>query len=72
MVPQLKPDIYRCIADHLAPVPAQPWHGTREIKQYQQDLLNMMKSSKVSALATGMGTAQNIDAIRDIGSHFIR
>lgn len=54
MIPQLKPDIYRCIARHLSTLDhVAPHHDAvqRTIKLCQQDMLNMMKSSKVSQVS---------------------
>jgi len=51
MIPELKPDIYRCIGKHLEPITASTRpddEAQKEIKAYQQNLLNLMKSSKVS------------------------
>jgi hypothetical protein len=50
MIPQLKPDIYRCIADHLTATPG-PTHleSTRkEIVRSQADLLSLGKANRVS------------------------
>lgn len=49
MIPQLKPDIYSCIADHLVPVHTSPHleSSQREVIKAQADLLNMAKASKV-------------------------
>jgi len=50
MIPQLKPDIYRCIANHLVPDTTPHRDDARQqVQAYQQTLLNLMKSSKVSA-----------------------
>ena len=49
MIPQLKPDIFRCIATHLSPDVAPHRKGAqKKINIYQETLLNLMKSSKVS------------------------
>ena len=50
MIPQLKPDIYNIIADHLAPITKNPVHHetlAKEIISAQADLLNLGKASKV-------------------------
>ena len=50
MIPQLKPDIYRCIAEHLTEKPG-PTHleSTRkEIIRSQADLLSLGKANRVS------------------------
>jgi len=50
MIPQLKPDIYRCIADHVSATPG-PTHlesTRREILRSQADLLNLGKANRVS------------------------
>jgi hypothetical protein len=52
MIPELKPDIYRCIGKHLEPVTTSTRLddvAKKGSKAYQQNLLNLMKSSKVSA-----------------------
>lgn len=52
MIPQLKPDIYRCIGKHLAPTTTSARldnEAHEDTKAYQQNLLNLMKSSRVSA-----------------------
>jgi hypothetical protein len=49
MIPQLKPDIYRCIAEHLAPA-HKPRHlesTAIEIRRAQADLLNMGRANRV-------------------------
>jgi len=51
MIPDLKPDIYRCIGKHLAPIATSTRlddEAQKETKAYQQIVLNLMKSSKVS------------------------
>jgi len=50
MIPELKPDIYRCIVEHLAAIPG-PTHkeSTRkEIIRSQADLLSLGKVNRVS------------------------
>jgi len=50
MTPQLKPDIYHIIADHLAPITRKSVHHetlANEIISAQADLLNLGKASKV-------------------------
>ena len=49
MIPQLKPDIYSCIADHLVPVHTSPHleSSQRQVIKAQADLLNMAKANKV-------------------------
>lgn len=52
MIPDLKPDIYRCIGKHLAPTTASTRldnDAKNDTKAYQQNLLNLMKSFKVSS-----------------------
>ena len=52
MIPELKPDIYRCIGKHLTPTTTSAPldnEGYNDTKAYQQNLLNLMKSSRVSA-----------------------
>jgi hypothetical protein len=65
MIPQLKPDIHRCIAEYLAPTPAQPFEGGQaEMKRYQYETLNLMKSSKVSdQSASFINPANDVDAL---------
>jgi hypothetical protein len=49
MIPQFKPDIFRCIAKHLSPDVGPHRKGAqKKINIYQETLLNLMKSSKVS------------------------
>jgi len=51
MIPQLKPDIYRCIADHLAATPG-PTHlesTKKEMIRSQADLLSLGKANRVSS-----------------------
>jgi hypothetical protein len=48
MIPQLKPDIFRCIASHVTPGTAPPHNGAHvQAVVYQQTVLSMMKSCKV-------------------------
>ena len=51
MIPELKPDIYRCIVEHLAAIPG-PTHKDstrREIVRSQTDLLSLGKVNRVSS-----------------------
>jgi hypothetical protein len=65
MIPQLKPDIYRCIAECLAPTPTQTFQGGQaEVQRYQHDMSNLMKSSKVRGQATAsINPADNVDSL---------
>jgi hypothetical protein len=52
MIPQLKPDIYRCIAKYLSPdVPPHLRGAQQDVNACQETILNLMKSSKVSISA---------------------
>ena len=63
MIPQLKPDIYRCIAKHIVPDTTPHRDDARQqVQAYQQTLLNLMKSSKVSARLLD-GSFHDIDDI---------
>ena len=51
MIPELKPDIYRCIVEHLAAIPRPaPKESTRkEIIRSQADLPSLGKVNRVSS-----------------------
>jgi len=66
MIPQLKPDIYRCIIDHLA-APTGPTHleSTRQENiRAQADLLNLGKANRVSSNMSALPQANVVDAIQ--------
>ena len=73
MIPQLKPDIYSCIADHLTIRPApHDDPATKEIVQNQAGLLSLMKANKVSMnIGPGDSIADITAALRHLRSQAI-
>jgi len=73
MIPPLKPDIYRCIAKHLSPDVAPHRKGAqKKINIYQDTLLDLMESSKVSAGLLDVKVWLITDAASNIRSRAVR